>query len=108
MLSVDTLEASATSVNIWHAIAACAKICSNLAGKIHLPRSGSNKFADVGIRRKLDIIFAKLRPLSERRGIVKFLKNTDHAKTLNGFVRDLDTAVADYQVCAADTTQRAV
>ena len=54
----------------------------------------------IGFRRKLDSIIAKLKPLSERHGIVKFLKNANHAKTLNGFVRDLDTAVTDYQVCA--------
>ena len=52
-------------------------------------------------------IIAKLRPLSERHGIVKFLRNADYAKALNGFVRDLDTAVTDYQVCAADTTSYA-
>ena len=50
----------------------------------------------------------KLKPLSEKHGIVKFLRNADYAKTLNGFVRDLDTAVTDYQVCAADTTTCAV
>ena len=58
--------------------------------------------------RKLDSIITKLGPLSERHGIVKFLRNADYAKTLNGFVRDLDTAVTDYQVCAADAASRAV
>ena len=45
---------------------------------------------------------AKLRPLSEQHGVVKFLKNVDHAKILNGFVRDLASAVTDYQVRATD------
>ena len=42
---------------------------------------------------------AKLEPLSEQRGLLKFLKNVDHANTLNGFVQDLARAVTDYQVC---------
>ena len=50
----------------------------------------------------------KLRPLSERHGIVKFLKNVGHAKTLNSSVRDLDIAVTDYQVCAADAALQVV
>lgn len=49
---------------------------------------------------------AKLSPLSEQHGIVKFLKNADYAKTLNGFVRDLASAVTDYQVCAVDAASR--
>ena len=50
------------------------------------------------IYRKLARILAKLGPLSEQRGLLKFLKNVDHANTLNGFVRDLACAVTDYQV----------
>ena len=56
----------------------------------------------LAIRRKLDRIMAKLGPLSEQHGIVKFLKNANHTKTLNVFVQDLDTAVTDYQVCATN------
>ena len=56
----------------------------------------------LAVRRKLVRTITRLKPLSKQHGIVKFLKNADHAKTLNGFVRDLDTAVTDYQVCAAD------
>ena len=40
----------------------------------------------------------KLGPLSEQHGIMRFLKNVDHANTLNGFVQDLAYAVVDYQV----------
>lgn len=62
----------------------------------------------MGIRRKLNIIIARLEPLSEKHGIVKFLKNADHAKTLTGFVRDLDTAVTDYQVGTAEAASLTV
>ena len=50
----------------------------------------------------------KLRPLSERWGIVQFLNNEDYANTLNGFVQDLANAITDYQVCGANTTTRTV
>jgi hypothetical protein len=40
----------------------------------------------------------KLGPLSEEHGILKFLKNADHANILSGFVQDLAYAVTDYQV----------
>ena len=53
------------------------------------------------IGRKLVRIIAKLKPLSKQHGIVKFLNNANHTKTLNGFVQDLANAVTDYQVCAA-------
>ena len=62
----------------------------------------------LAIHRKLDRIMAKLRPLSEQSGILKFLKNANHTKTLNGFVQDLDTAVTDYQVCATNPHLRTV
>jgi len=55
------------------------------------------------IRRKLDGIIAKLGPLSEQQGLLKFLKNVDHANALNGFVQDLDYAVTDYQVRVANS-----
>ena len=54
------------------------------------------------VRRKLAGIITELGPLSERKGLVKFLKNVDHASTLNGFVQDLACAVTDYQVCIAN------
>ena len=56
------------------------------------------------IHRKLAGIIEQLRPLSRQRGLLKFLKNVDHAGTLNGFVKDLAYAVTDYQVCASDST----
>jgi len=57
-------------------------------------------------RRKLDGIVAKLGPLSEQHGLLKFLENVDHANTLNGFVRDLAYAITDYQVWAPNSTTR--
>ena len=55
------------------------------------------------IHRKLVGIIAKLEPLSEQHGIVRFLKSVDHAKMLHGFVQDLAYAVTDYQVWDADS-----
>jgi hypothetical protein len=60
------------------------------------------------ICRKLVKIITKLKPLSEQNGIMKFLKNTDHANVLNGFVQDLAHAVTDYQVRNAISIDRAV
>jgi hypothetical protein len=60
------------------------------------------------IYRKLAKIIKKLKPLSEQNGIMKFLKNTDHANVLNGFVQDLAHAVTDYQVRNASSIDRAV
>ena len=50
------------------------------------------------IHRKLVEIVAKLRPLSEQHGLIKFLNNVDHTSILNGFVQDLAYAITDYQV----------
>ena len=58
------------------------------------------------IRRKLAGILAKLGPLSEQRGLQRFLKNVDHANTLNGFVQDLACAVTDYQVYVSSSITR--
>ena len=60
----------------------------------------TNLIASV-VSRKLVRIVTVLRPLSEQHGLAKFLKNDDHANSLNGFVQDLAYAVADYQVCCA-------
>lgn len=46
----------------------------------------------------MDIV-VKLEPLSEQNGLLKFLRNEDHAVSLNGFVQDIANAVTDYQVC---------
>ena len=51
--------------------------------------------------RTLSGIIAKLEPLSEQRGLVKFLNNVDHTNTLSGFVQDLANAVTEYQVRGA-------
>ena len=53
-------------------------------------------------RRKLAGIIAKLGPLSEQHGLMKFFKNVDHANTLNGFVNELAYAIIDYQACYTD------
>jgi hypothetical protein len=50
------------------------------------------------LHRKLAGIVAKLEPLSDQHGIMKFLKNVDHANILNSFVQDIACAVTDYQV----------
>ena len=60
----------------------------------------------LAIHRRLTGIIAELRPLSEQHGLVKFLKNAEHANALNGFVQDLAYAVMDYQVCSADPIVR--
>ena len=60
------------------------------------------------VRRKLVGIITELGSLSEQHGLAKFLKNADHANTLNGFVQDLAYAVTDYQVCCASSTARSV
>ena len=56
-------------------------------------------------RRLMDIL-GKLEPLSEQNGLLKFLRNEDHAGLLNGFVQDIVQAVMDYQVCAPKLTVR--
>lgn len=56
------------------------------------------------IRRKLMDIVVKLEPLSEQNGLLKFLRNEDHAGLLNGFVQDIAYAVTDYQVCGQKST----
>ena len=48
--------------------------------------------------RRLEGIVAKLEPLSKQDGLLKFLRNTNNAKTITGFVRELADAVTDYQV----------
>lgn len=48
--------------------------------------------------RRLDGVIAKLEPLSEQHAFLKFLQNTDNAKTLNGFIQELADAVTCYQV----------
>ena len=52
----------------------------------------------VFVNRKLGGIVAKLEPVAEQHGILKFLKNADYVNILNGFVQDLAYAVTDYQV----------
>ena len=51
------------------------------------------------VRRKLARIIENLEPLSQERGLLKFLKNADHVNALNGFIQDLAYAITDYQVC---------
>jgi len=46
----------------------------------------------------MDVVI-KLEPLSEQNGLVKFLRNEDHAGLLNGLVQDIAHAITDYQVC---------
>ena len=51
-----------------------------------------------GVCRRLTDILGKLEPLSEQNGLLKFLRNEDHAGLLNVFVQDITQAVMDYQV----------
>ena len=48
--------------------------------------------------RKLEGVVMKLEPLSDQRGLKRFLHNIDNSKTLTGFVQELADAVTDYQV----------
>ena len=41
---------------------------------------------------------AKLEPLSDQHGLIRFLRNVDNAKALTGFVQELADAIIDYQV----------
>ena len=50
------------------------------------------------------MVTAKLEPLSEQHTLLKFLRNVENAKTLNGFVQELADAITDYQVRAAGPT----
>jgi len=61
------------------------------------------KFAHPFLR-KLEVITAKLEPLSEQHVLLKFLRNIENAKTLDGFVQELADAITDYQVRAAGPT----
>jgi hypothetical protein len=49
-------------------------------------------------------VLEKLEPLSEQKGLLKFLRNEDYAGLLNGFVEDTARAVTDYQVCERKRT----
>ena len=48
--------------------------------------------------RKLERVMTKLEPLSDQHGLVRFLRNVDNARILNGFVQELVEAITDYQV----------
>ena len=52
--------------------------------------------------RKLERVVSKLEPLSDQHGLAMFLRNTDIAKTLAGFVQTLEYAIIDYQVRPAN------
>ena len=62
----------------------------------------------IGFRRKLARIMAKLGPLAEQRGLMRFFKNVDHANVLNGFVNELSYALTDYQVWDPNSVLEAV
>ena len=61
-----------------------------------------------GFHRKLAGIVAKLSPLDEQYGLLKFLQDVDHVNILNGFVKELAHAITDYQVRDADSTPKVV
>ncbi|KAF9644576.1 hypothetical protein BDM02DRAFT_927883 [Thelephora ganbajun] len=60
-------------------------------------RDSEEKARRETLRKRLAEIVAKLGALSEQHGLLKFLKNVDHANTLNGFVQELAYAITDYQ-----------
>jgi len=51
----------------------------------------------------MDVI-TKLEPLSEQNGLLKFLRNEDHAGLLSGLVQDIANAVTEYQVRGREHT----
>lgn len=44
-------------------------------------------------------VIEKLEPLPEQNGLLRFLRNQDHAASLSGFVQEVAQAFTDYQVC---------
>jgi hypothetical protein len=68
-----------------------------------LSRDIDTSLITLAIHRRLTGIITELTPLSEKNGLVKFLKNADYANTLNGLVQNLAYAITDYQVCGAKT-----
>ena len=44
------------------------------------------------------MVIAKLEPLSDEPALIGFLRNKDNAKTLAGFVQEIDDAITIYQV----------
>jgi hypothetical protein len=53
-------------------------------------------------------IITRLGPLDEQHGLMKFLNNVDHTNVLNGFIKELAYAIADYQVWGADSAAEVV
>ena len=49
-------------------------------------------------------VLERMEPLSEQSGLLRFLRNEDHAGLLNGFVQDIAQTVTDYQVCGPKHT----
>jgi len=56
-------------------------------------------------RRLMDVL-EKLEPLSEQTGLLRFLRNEDHAGLLDGFVQDVARAVTDYQTSLQQSTYK--
>ena len=50
--------------------------------------------------RNLERVIARLEPLTDQHGLVRFLRSADNAKILTGFVQELADAITDYQVRA--------
>ena len=63
----------------------------------------THRFAHPSLR-NLERVIAKLEPLSDQLGLVRFLRSADNAKTLTGFVQELADAITDYQVRAVSPT----
>ena len=54
--------------------------------------------------RKLEVVIARLEPLSNQHAIIGFLHNINDAKALAGSVQELADAITEYQVCATFPT----
>ena len=63
-----------------------------------VPEFGTTQLT-LDIHRRLMEILEKLEPLSEQNGLLRFLRNEDHAGLLNGLVQDISRVITDYQVC---------
>jgi len=51
------------------------------------------------------VVTAKLEPLSEQHAFLKFLRNIENTRILNGFVQELADAITGYQVRVAGHTR---
>ena len=51
-------------------------------------------------------VLESMEPLSEKNGLLRFLRSEDHVGLLNGLIQDIAQAVTDYQVRGRKRTVR--